>query len=145
MAIPSINTISSDQTMIETGAGRASDVASASDRGKFDSLVRSLESVKSTAASNETTIGNPIIDKTDTLYEQCEALEAFLIKNLLNSMRNTIQKSGFIDQGFAGDMYEDMLYDEYAKEFSKNTNFGFAEIAYLELTGQRGMVINEKF
>ncbi|MDR2149396.1 MAG: rod-binding protein [Spirochaetaceae bacterium] len=76
----------------------------------------------------------PVIDKTDKLYEQCEALETFLIKNLLNSMRSTIQKSGFIDESFAGKMYEDMLYDEYAQDFSRNADFGLAELAYLELT-----------
>ncbi|MDR2792991.1 MAG: rod-binding protein [Treponema sp.] len=151
MAIPSINTSSFDPFGIGPGgvsdaaSAAASTAASAGDRGAFDGLIRSLENAKSTMASNEPAAGNASIDKTDKLYEQCEALEAFLIKNLLNSMRNTIQKSGFIDQGFAGDMYEDMLYDEYATEFTKNTHFGFAEIAYLELTGQRGTVINEKF
>jgi flagellar protein FlgJ len=38
-------------------------------------------------------------------------------------------------------MYEDMLYDEYAKDFAKNAGFGLAELAYLELTGQRGKII----
>ena len=80
----------------------------------------------------------PVIDKTDKLYEQCAALETFLIKNLLTSMRNTVQKSGFIDEGFAGKMYEDMLYDEYAKTYAQSADFGLAELAYLELTGQRG-------
>jgi flagellar protein FlgJ len=84
----------------------------------------------------------PRVDKDSNLYEQCEALETFLIKNLLTSMRNTVQKSGLLDEGFAGDIYEDMLYDEYAKSFSKNANFGLAELAYLELTGQRGKIIS---
>ena len=79
-----------------------------------------------------------VIDKTDKLYEQCVELETFLIKTLIGSMRNTIQKSGLIEEGFAGKMYEDMLYDEYAKDLAKNSNFGMAEMAYLELTGQRG-------
>jgi flagellar protein FlgJ len=34
-------------------------------------------------------------------------------------------------------MYEDMLYDEYARELTKNANFGMAEQAYRQLTGQR--------
>ncbi|MDR2808261.1 MAG: rod-binding protein [Spirochaetaceae bacterium] len=89
-------------------------------------------------SSESGTTEKPVIDKTDKLYEQCEALETFLIKNLLNSMRSTIQKTGLIDEGFAGKMYEDMLYDEYAKDFSKNADFGLAELAYLELTQQRG-------
>ncbi|MCL2319506.1 MAG: rod-binding protein [Treponema sp.] len=76
------------------------------------------------------------IDKTSKLYEQCQELETFLIKNLIKSMRDTVQKSNLIDTGFAGGMYEDMLYDEYAKSFSKNANFGFAEMAYRQLAGK---------
>ena len=83
---------------------------------------------------------NPVqIDKTDKLYEQCLELETFLVKTLINGMRKTIQKSGLIDEGFAGKMYEDMLYDEYARDFTKNAGFGLADQAYLELTGKRGM------
>ena len=81
------------------------------------------------------------IDKTDKLYEQCVELEIFMVKTLISSMRNTVQKSGLIEQGFAGKMYEDMLYDEYARNLTKNANFGMAEMAYLELTGQRSKVI----
>jgi flagellar protein FlgJ len=81
---------------------------------------------------------SPVIDKTDKLYEQCMELEIFLVKTLITSMRSTVQKSGLIDEGFAGKMYEDMLYDEYARDFTKNANFGMADLAYLELTGQRG-------
>ncbi|HRS02861.1 MAG TPA: rod-binding protein [Treponema sp.] len=81
------------------------------------------------------------IDRTSKLYEQCEALESFLIKNLLNGMRKTVMKSELMDEGFAGKMYEDMLYDEYANRLTKNSGFGLADMAYLELTGQRGKVI----
>jgi len=81
---------------------------------------------------------NVTVDKTDKLYEQCVELEIFLVKTLISSMRNTVQKSGLINEGFAGKMYEDMLYDEYAREYTKNANFGLAELAYLELSGQRG-------
>jgi flagellar protein FlgJ len=85
------------------------------------------------------------IDKESKLYEQCEALEVFLLKNMINGMRKTITKSNLIDTGFAGNMYEDMLYDEYAKDFAENAAMGFADMAYLELTGQRGKVIDQKF
>jgi len=73
------------------------------------------------------------IDKQDKLYQLCLELETFLVKNLLTSMRNTVQKSGLIDDSFAGKMYEDMLYDEYAKDYTKNANFGLAEQAYRQL------------
>jgi flagellar protein FlgJ len=83
----------------------------------------------------------PVIDKTGKLYEQCLELETFLVKTLIKGMRNTVQKANLIDTGFAGEMYEDMLYDEYTKDFTKNANFGLAETAYLELTGQRGKLL----
>jgi flagellar protein FlgJ len=107
------------------------------------------EAIKKTAADGTTdgTVSEPRsqtakIDKTDKLYEQCMELEIFLVKTLISSMRNTVQKSGLIDEGFAGKMYEDMLYDEYARGFAKNANFGLADMAYLELTGQRGKIRN---
>jgi flagellar protein FlgJ len=83
----------------------------------------------------------PVIDKSDKLYEQCLALETFLTKTLITGMRGTIQKTGLIDDSFAGKMYEDMLYDEYAKTYTENARFGLADLAYLELTGQRGRVV----
>jgi flagellar protein FlgJ len=88
--------------------------------------------------------GKAYIDKTSELYEACLELETFLLKTLITSMRNTIQKSELVDTGFAGKFYEDMLYDEYTKEFAKNANLGFAEMAYIELTGQKGKYINQR-
>ncbi|MDR0382638.1 MAG: rod-binding protein [Spirochaetaceae bacterium] len=86
-------------------------------------------------------LAKPFIDKNDKLYEQCEALETFLLKTLINGMRKTVDKSEFNKGGFAGEMYEDMLYDEYAKDFTRNAKFGLAELAYLELSGQRGKAL----
>ncbi|MCL2762148.1 MAG: rod-binding protein [Treponema sp.] len=111
-----------------------------------DALKRTAAEKVADQAADETTdkVAGPntsrtvTIDKTDKLYEQCLELEIFMVKTLLSSMRSTIQKSGLIDEGFAGKMYEDMLYDEYARDLAKNANFGMAELAYLELTGQRG-------
>ncbi|MCL2557004.1 MAG: rod-binding protein [Treponema sp.] len=81
------------------------------------------------------------IDRESELYKQCSELEYFLVKTLVDSMRSTVQRSGLIEQSFAGDMYEDMLFDEYARSLTQNANFGLAEMAYLELTGQRGMAV----
>ncbi|MDR1908898.1 MAG: rod-binding protein [Spirochaetaceae bacterium] len=86
----------------------------------------------------------PEIDKTSKLYEQCQELETFLLKTLITGMRNTIQKSGLIDSGFAGEYYEDMLYDEYAKDYARSAGLGLAETAYLELSGQRGMLVENR-
>jgi len=122
----------------------------ANDVSKFEETLRRTASEKIATPEPETPNPEPFsssrfakIDKTDKLYEQCAELEIFLVKTLVNSMRNTVQKSGLINEGFAGKMYEDMLYDEYAKDFAKNSNFGLAEMAYLELTGQRGKIVKK--
>jgi flagellar protein FlgJ len=93
-----------------------------------------LENTVSTPAKVISNHVNQPVDKTGKLYELCLELETFIIKNLLTGMRNTVQKSGLVDDSFAGKMYEDMLYDEYAKDFTKSANFGLAEQAYRQLT-----------
>ena len=113
--------------------------------GNFDNILKRAQKVTDGKAAASPASNNTLspgaskkndIDKTSKLYEQCQELETFLIKNLIKSMRDTVQKSNLIDTGFAGGMYEDMLYDEYAKSFSKNANFGFAEMAYRQLAGK---------
>ena len=74
------------------------------------------------------------VDKNDKLFQLCLELETFLVKNLLSGMRNTVQKSGLIEESYAGKIYEDMLYDEYAKDITKNKGFGLAEQAYRQLS-----------
>jgi flagellar protein FlgJ len=105
----------------------------------FDRLLRQrAESDKAPPTNGNSTKVSVTTDDEKKLFEQCQALETFLMKTLVNGMRKTVMKSELIDTGFAGEMYEDMLYDEYAQSFTKNAGFGLAEMAYLELTGQRG-------
>lgn len=81
---------------------------------------------------------NGTIDKSSKLYEQAMELESYLVKIMLSSMKNTIEKtkvSGGSD--FAGNMYEDMLYDELSRSVTKSAGFGLADQVYLQLSGQR--------
>jgi flagellar protein FlgJ len=105
-----------------------------------DYLEQARSDAESPAAPEKTAVlgpRKPVIDKTSKLFEQCRELETFLVKNLITGMRNTVQKGGLIEEGLAGKFYEDMLWDEYTKDFTRNAGFGLAEQAYLELTGQR--------
>ena len=81
----------------------------------------------------------PEIDKTSELYAQSMELENYLVKTMLSSARNTIQKSSLLgeENSYARDMYEDMLYDNYAEALTKNGGFGLADQIYIELSGQR--------
>lgn len=70
------------------------------------------------------------VDKTSPLYKVCVEFEAIFIKQMLSSMRKTVEKSGLLDGGLAGEFFEDMLYDEYAKKMAESANFGLAAMIY---------------
>ena len=73
------------------------------------------------------------IDKTSKLYEKAMELESFFIKQMLSSMRKTVNKASLGNNDFAANMYEDMLYDEYATSMTKNAGFGLADQIYMQL------------
>jgi flagellar protein FlgJ len=104
----------------------------------FEEVMEKARRAQDAASSPAPDSPNAPIDKTDKLYQLCLELETFIVKNLLTGMRNTVQKSGLVDDSFAGKMYEDMLYDEYAKEYTKNAGFGLAEQAYRQLSRLNG-------
>ena len=98
-----------------------------SEMSAFDSLIRRAQNTGSGAHTD--------IDRNSELYEVCLELETLLIKNMIKGMRSTVMKSEFLDTGFAGEIYEDMLYDEYAKTYARNAGLGFAEMAFRQLSG----------
>ena len=74
------------------------------------------------------------IEKKDTkLFEACQDFEALFIKQMLNSMRKTVNKTGLMEGGMAEDVFEDMLYDEYAKIMSKTADLGLADMVYQQV------------
>ena len=48
-------------------------------------------------------------------------------------MRKTVMRANG-EQSYAEQMYEDMLYDEYATAMTKNAGFGLADQMYLQLS-----------
>lgn len=74
------------------------------------------------------------INRESELYKVCQDFEAIFIKQMLNVMRKTINKTGLLDGGFAEEVFEDMLYDEYAKKMAKNGNFGLSDSLYRQLS-----------
>lgn len=76
------------------------------------------------------------IDKTSKLYEQALELESYFVKMMLSSMRNTVSKTSLTGENdFASKMYDDMLYDELARDVTKSAGFGLADQVYLQLAG----------
>lgn len=65
----------------------------------------------------------------ERLRTVAEDFEAIFIKQMLESMRSTLNpENRLVDTGMAGEIYEDMLYDEYAQTMSKSGGFGLADM-----------------
>jgi flagellar protein FlgJ len=77
--------------------------------------------------------GQSRIDKSSRLYKVSQEFEAIFIKQLLNVMRKSVSKTGLMDGGMAEEIFEDMLYDEYAQKMAETGSFGIADMIYRQL------------
>ncbi len=85
------------------------------------------------AANQAGKLNGKTIDKTSALYEKSLEMESYFVKMMMSSMRKTVMKADS-KESFAKNMYEDMLYDEYATTMTKNAGFGLADQMYLQLS-----------
>lgn len=75
------------------------------------------------------------IDKK--LYETCQDFESIFVKQMLDSMKATIDTSNdVLNGGFAEDIYQDMLYQNYAQKISHSANLGIARLLYNQLSAK---------
>lgn len=68
------------------------------------------------------------------LWETCIEVESLFVAKMFKEMRNTVEKNDWLNGGFAEEIFEDMLYDEYALQLSKNSSLGMAKMAYDEMS-----------
>lgn len=73
------------------------------------------------------------------LKEVCNDFQAILIKQMLDTMRKTVNKAGLIPTGQAEEIFEDMLYDEYAQKMSKTADIGLDTMMYQQLKNGMGV------
>ncbi len=76
------------------------------------------------------------VDRRSELYRQCQEFESIFVNMMLKEMRKTVDKAGLLDGGQAEDIFQDMLYDEYAKDMTRAAGFGLADQVYRQLTGR---------
>ena len=101
---------------------------------KLPGISRSQASPGSAAAQAKGSVrGQGKIDKSSRLYKVSQEFEAIFIKQMLNVMRKSVSKTGLMDGGMAEEIFEDMLYDEYAQKMAESGSFGIADMIYRQL------------
>jgi Rod binding domain-containing protein len=74
------------------------------------------------------------VDKKSKLFEQCREFESIFVKMMLKEMRNSVDKSdALLSGGWAEDIYQDMLDDQYSKTMANTAGFGLADQLYRQL------------
>jgi Rod binding domain-containing protein len=74
------------------------------------------------------------VDRKSKLFEECREFESIFVKMMLKEMRNSVDKTdSLLNGGWAEDIYQDMLDDEYSKTMAKNAGFGLADQLYKQL------------
>ncbi|HUI71804.1 MAG TPA: rod-binding protein [Spirochaetia bacterium] len=78
-----------------------------------------------------------IIDKNSELYKASQDFESLFIKQMLDVMRKTIHRENdLLNGGLSQDVFEGMLYDEYAKKMAQTAGFGLAETIYRQVSSK---------
>ena len=75
------------------------------------------------------------INKVDEkLMDTCIEMESLFVAQMFKEMRKSVGKSDWIHGGFAEEVFQDMLYDEYSLMVSKNSRLGLAKMLYDEMS-----------
>lgn len=76
---------------------------------------------------------NTPIDRSSDLYKAAQEFEALFINIMLKAMRSTVERGPINNGGFAEEIFEDMLYEERAKQMARTAGFGLADALYRQL------------
>jgi peptidoglycan hydrolase FlgJ len=82
-------------------------------------------------------VKKPAIDRASDLYKACQDFEALFIKQMLDAMRKTVNKADdMLNGGMSQDIFEGMLYDEYAKKMAETAQFGLSDMIYRQVSSK---------
>jgi flagellar protein FlgJ len=68
--------------------------------------------------------------KSEKLMDACYEMEALFIGQMLKTMRNTLMETDFFGKSMVKDIFNDMLYDEYARKMARADQLGLAKQIY---------------
>jgi len=87
------------------------------------------------AAENDDLVHRSMSHDADRLREVSVEFESLFVKIMLDSMRATLTDDTLIPKNSGEKLFEDMLYDDYARKISSRADLGIAEMIYDQLEG----------
>lgn len=73
------------------------------------------------------------------LYEASQEFQAIFLNQMLSAMRRTVKKENdLLNGGRTQEIFEDFLYDEYAKSMSRQPGFTLSDEIYKQLSANMG-------
>ena len=99
--------------------------------GEFERILRAEMKRNDGAAAAKA--GGRSVMPEKKLLDVCYEMEAIFIGQMLKTMRKTVMETDFFGKSLARDIFNDMLYDEYAKVMAKSDEFGLARQMYKQL------------
>jgi flagellar protein FlgJ len=114
------------QTKINSGAGTA--------ENKLKSLNSSAAFDNAVSEALNPSRKNVMNKQQKKLWDTCVEAESLFVNKMLKEMRKSVDKGEWLHGGFAEEIFEDMLYDEYSLQVSKSSNLGMAKMLYNELS-----------
>ncbi|MDR3237433.1 MAG: rod-binding protein [Spirochaetia bacterium] len=122
--------------MLDNSVMRSS-IVDAARAAKTADAQRQIKEADKSAGGFAEMLNESIKDKEaykEKLMDACHDMEAIFISKMLKEMRKNVDKSEWLHGGFAEEIFEDMLYDEYAKQVSRNADMGLAKMLYNEMS-----------
>ncbi|GBF49282.1 cell envelope rod binding protein [Leptospira ryugenii] len=109
-------------------------------QSNFEALIKERQDLMGKVSSSSLSVPLNIKEEISSdpyrkkLYDASVEFESVFVKMMLKEMKNSVHKEKLIDGGYAEEIFEDMLYDEYAKNISKNESLGLAEEIYKQMS-----------
>ena len=102
----------------------------------FDLTTKKLNQLGNQASKSEA-------KTAEEIEKVSREFESLFVQRLLESMRKMVPKSGLFDS-YANDMYESMLFEEVAKETSKEKGMGLADMINKDLNRLNEKILQAK-
>lgn len=83
---------------------------------------------------SEKNLVQPKSSEQKKLWDVAVEFEAIFIKQMLDSMKKTINKTKLIDGGMTEEIFDDMLYEQRAISMAKKGDMGLAKVIYNQMS-----------